>query len=145
MKPVVWIAHPARSRPRDLALVATVFFLTLAGALTMTESVFLTAVAAVVLVAGVAPFLFPTEYKIDDWGLEARGLFRTRARPWSELRRLEVGPGAALVSPLARRSRLDRYRGIYLLFDSADRDRVVAALRARFETSDADGGAREPA
>jgi hypothetical protein len=125
--------------------VAAVFFLTLAGALTLTGSVFLTSVAGVVLVAGVAPFLFPTEYKIDDWGLEARGLFRSRARPWSELRRLEVGPRAALVSPLARRSRLDRYRGIYLLFDEGDRDRVVAALRDRFEDREPAPEANEPA
>lgn len=131
--PLVWIAHPARRRPRELALLAMVFFLTLAGVSAMTRSMFLTSLAAAIVVVGVAPFLFPTRYELSDWGVEARGLFRSRARSWEQLRRLSVGPGAALVSPLATPSLGDRYRGIYILFDGADRDRVVEILRARLE------------
>lgn len=128
-----WTAHPARSRPRDVALVACVVCLTAAAVLGGLRSGFLTVLAVVVLLVAVAPFLLPTRYRLTDEGVEERRFGRHRARAWSELRRLDVGPGAALVSPFARKSWLDRHRGILLLFDGADRAQVVAFLRERVE------------
>jgi hypothetical protein len=131
--PITWTAHPARERPRDLALVAAVLFLTCGATLMAFESLFLTALAAVIVILGVSQFLLPTRYELSDWGVEARGLVRTRARSWDQLRRFEVGPGAALVTPIARRGFLDRYRGIVLLLDGADRERVVTTLQDRID------------
>lgn len=128
---LVWTAHPARRRPRDLALVAAVLFLTTGAVLVSFESLFMTGLAAVILVLSVASFLFPTRYRLSDEGIEERRMGVSRARRWAELRRLEIGPGAALVSPFARKSWLDRTRGFLLLFDGADRQAVVDELRRR--------------
>ena len=111
--------------------MAAVLFLTCGATLMAFHSLFLAALAAVILLVGVSPFLLPTRYRLSDWGVEAQGILRTRARAWDSLRRVEVGPGAALVSPLARRGFLDRYRGIVLLLDGADRERVIEALEHR--------------
>jgi hypothetical protein len=128
---LAWTAHPARRRPRDLALVAAVLFLTTGAVLVSFESLFMTALAACIVILSVASFLFPTHYRLTDEGIEERRLGMRRARRWGDLRRLEVGPGAALVSPFARRSWLDKSRGFLLLFDGADRSAVVAELRRR--------------
>lgn len=128
---VTWTAHPARERPRDLALVACVVLLTCGATLMAFQSLFLAALAAVIIVCGISSFLFPTRYQLDDWGVEARGLVRTRARSWDQLRRFEVGSGAALVTPVARRGFFDRYRGIVLLLDGADRDAVMRVLEEK--------------
>jgi hypothetical protein len=130
-KSITWTAHPARERPRDLALVACVLLLTCGATLTAFNSLFLAALAAAIILVGVSQFLLPTRYTLDDWGVEARGLLRTRARSWESLRRFEIGRGAALVTPVARRGVLDRYRGIVLLLDGADRERVVEVLEER--------------
>lgn len=126
-----WTAHPARSRPRDLALFCAVAFLTAGAVLASFESALLAALAAVILVVALAPFLFPTHYRLTDDGVEERRLWSSRSRRWADLRRVQVGPGAALVSPFARPSWLDRYRGMMLYLDGADRDAVVDILRAR--------------
>jgi hypothetical protein len=128
-----WTAHPARRRPRDVALVAAVLFLTAGAVLLSFRSVFLTALAVVIVVVSVAAFLFPTHYRLSDAGVEERRLGVRRTRRWQDLRRLQIGPGGALVSPFARPSWLDRRRGFLLLFDGADRDAVVAELRRRLE------------
>jgi hypothetical protein len=128
-----WTAHPARRRPRDVALVAAVLLLTAGAVLMSFRSVFLTALAVVIVVVSIAAFLFPTHYRLSDAGIEERRLGVRRTRRWQDLRRVEVGPGGALVSPFARRSWLDRHRGFLLLFDGADRDAVVAELRRRIE------------
>jgi len=121
-----------------------VFFVTLAGVANLFASGFLTVLAAVLLVAGLAPFLFPTHYQIDDQGVSGVRLGQRRSRSWAELRRVDIGPGAALVSPFARPSWLDRHRGILLYFDGADRDQVVAALRARLPGRAPAPAAEEP-
>ena len=125
-----WSVHPARQRPRELLLIAAVLSMTTGAVLSGLHSVFLSALAAAILLLSVAPFLLPTRYRLSEWGVEESRIFCRRSRPWSELRRLEVGESAALVSPLARPSLLDRHRGITLRFSHDNRPHVVAALRA---------------
>lgn len=133
MDPVLaeWTAHPARSRPRDVALVVAVVSVTSAAVLLSFASAWLALLAAAILLVAVAPFLLPTRYTITDAGIAARRAFRRRERRFAELRRLEIGPGAALVSPFARPHPLDRQRGLLVLFDGSDRERVVAILREK--------------
>jgi hypothetical protein len=126
-----WTAHPARRRPRDVALVAAVVLLTAGGVIGTFQSLYLGFLAVVILLASVAPFLFPTHYTLSDDGIEQRRAFRSRSRSWDELRRLTIGRDAALVSPFARPNWLDRYRGFVLLFDGADRDDVVDILERK--------------
>jgi hypothetical protein len=130
---LAWTSHPARRRPRELALVAAVLFLTTGAVLFSFESLFMTGLAVAIVLLSIGSFLFPTHYRLTDVGIEERRFGMRRARRWADLRRLEIGPGAALVSPFAKKSWLDRSRGFLLLFDGADRQAVVAELRRRME------------
>src|SRR5258706_11067332 len=86
------------------------------------DSPWLAAVAVVLVLGRIAPFLVPTRYRIDDRGISERRLFVTRARTWDQLRRVEVWSRAALVSPYAQPRWLDSFRGIMVYLDGADRD-----------------------
>ncbi len=126
-----WTAHPAKRRPRDVALVAAVVLLAAAAVVGALESLFLAALAVVILLVSVAPFLLPTHYVLSDDGIQQRCGLRTRERAWSELRRLSVGRDAALVSPFASPSWLDRRRGFIVMFDGGDRGEIVDILQQR--------------
>ena len=126
-----WTAHPARRRPRDVVLVAAVTLLTAGAVLASLESAWLSLLSVIILLVATAPFLLPTRYTITDLGIEEQRGLRRRARRWADLRRLQVGREAALVSPFARPNWLDRYRGLIVLLDGADRDEVVGILKAR--------------
>jgi hypothetical protein len=126
-----WTAHPARRRPRDVALVVAVVATTAAVVLSSFASAWLALLAAAILVVAVAPFLFPTRYVITESGIAAERAFRRRERRLAELRRVEIGPGAALLSPFATPNVLDRVRGMLVLFDGGDREAVIALLRER--------------
>jgi hypothetical protein len=128
---LAWTAHPARRRPRDLALVVAVVATTAGVVLWTFQSPLLTLVASVVLVVAVSPFLLPTRYRVTSEGIEAARALVVRRRRFAELRRIDVGADAALVSPFARPSFLDRRRGLWIWFDGTDRDRLVALLRDR--------------
>lgn len=133
MDPVLaeWTAHPARSRPRDVALVVAVVALTAAAVLVSFASAWLALVSAAILLVAVAPFLLPTRYTITAEAIAAQRAFRRRERRFADLRRVDIGPGAALVSPFARPHVLDRHRGLLVFFDGGDRERVVAILREK--------------
>ena len=128
---LTWTAHPVKRRPRDAALVAMVVLFSAYGVMAFTRSIFLAVLAIAILLISIAAFLLPTRYKLDDDGVEERRLGRRRFRAWSELRRVQVGAGAALVSPFARKHWADRYRGMILLLDGAPRDQVVSILKER--------------
>lgn len=135
-----WTAHPAKSRPKDVALMAAVIFLTAGAVMMSLESGFLTVLAVVILLVGVAPFWLPTTYVLTDVGVEERRALRTKTRDWKHMRRYQVGPGAALVSPFARPSWMDRYRGLIMYLDGADREQVERILEEHVT-----GEEREPA
>jgi hypothetical protein len=131
-----WTAHPARRRPQDLMLFVAVAMFSAYAVLVSLDSAFLAALAIVILVITVMPFLAPTRYRLDGDGVSERRLGRKRFRAWTDLRRVQIGRGAALVTPFAKKSWMDRYRGIMLYLDGADRDRVVGLLRARIPKPD---------
>lgn len=128
---VTWTAHPARRRPDHVALIVAVVALASWAVLETLAAPTLAVLAGLLLVIAVAPFLFPTHYRIDEGGVEARRLGRRQRRGWADVRRIDVGARAALVSPFARPGWLDRYRGLVVIFDGGDRAAIVAALDAR--------------
>lgn len=129
MEPMTWTSHPARTRPRDLALVLAVAFTTAGAVLLAFHSLFLVVLAVTILTVSVAAFLFPTHYVISDWGVQERRLGRRRERPWRDLRRVQIGPGAVLLSPFHKATWMDRYRGLLLHLDGADRRAVIECIR----------------
>jgi hypothetical protein len=135
-----WTAHPAKSRPRDVALMVAVIFLTAGAVMMSLQSAFLTVLAVVILLVGVAPFWLPTTYVLTDIGVEEHRALRTKTRDWKHMRRYHVGPGAALVSPFANPSWMDRYRGLIMYLDGADRDKVAQILEEHVSDEE-----REPA
>lgn len=129
-----WTAHPARQRPRDLALVLCVLLLTMGAVLATFQSLFFALLSAAILLASISSFLFPTHYAISDWGVQQARLGQRRARPWKELRRMELGSRGALLSPFAKASWMDRYRGLILQFEGADREAIVDLLERHFRS-----------
>jgi hypothetical protein len=126
-----WTAHPARRRPRDVTLVVAVVAMTAYAVLAAFQSALLAGLSAIILLVAVAPFLLPTRYTITSDGIAAARALGRRERRFADLRRVDVGEAAALVSPFARPHALDRWRGLLVLLDGADRERVVALLRER--------------
>src|SRR5262249_30422966 len=124
-----WTAHPARRRPRDVALVVAVVATTMGVVLMSFDSLLLAALAGVVLVVAVAPFLLPTRYTVTDEAIEAARGFRRVRRRFADLRRVDVGDDRALLSPFRAPRRLDPYRALMVFPDGADRARVVGILR----------------
>ena len=86
--------------------------------------------AAGVLVVGCNRFFFPTRYELDAEGITARFPLKTARNQWPELRRFVYDETGGFLSPRARRSFLDEYRGVSVLFGK-DPEAVIHQIRSR--------------
>lgn len=127
---LAWTAHPARRRPHHVALLFAVTLFAAYAVLVALQSFFLCVLAIAILLASTASFWLPTHYQLDREGVRERRWGRRRTRPWADIRRLEIGPQAALISPFARPHALDRMRGMMIYFDGGPREEIVRQLRA---------------
>jgi len=103
-----WTSHPVRERPVSGVLVA-----------------------GLLLSLSVAPFYLPTRYRIADDKVSIRSTFGRKEKSLKLFRRLAADRYGVLLSPFDRPSRLDRFHGLNLRFDSADRERVLEFLGCR--------------
>jgi len=133
-----WTAHPAKERPKDVFLVVAVLFLTGGAVLMSFQSVFLTLLAVVILVVAVSSFLFPTRYTITDVDVSEKRLWVNKSRRWEDLRRVQVGVGAVMVSPFANPSWMDRYRGLILMYGRTNKDELVTIIKKQVDAKAAE-------
>lgn len=135
---LAWSAWPARERPFAAAvLVVSAILLGVLVGRGTGDSVLAFAAPLFVLVS-VSSWLLPTAYRLTEEALEVRSLGVTRARPWSEMRRMTVDETGVFLSPFEKRNFLDAYRGVRLL-TGGNRDQVVAFVEAKLAVPRAGG------
>jgi hypothetical protein len=129
---LTWTTWPARERP--LAALILVVSSVILGVLVQraTGDAVLGVVTPVFVLGSLVAFLFPTEYRLTEEAIEVRSLGVTRSRPWSEMRRMTVDRTGVFLSPFEKRTWLEAYRGLRLLF-GGNRDQVVSFAEARLK------------
>ncbi len=125
-----WEAHPARERMGAAALGLSVI-----GAITGVvwlsfQSPVWAAAALLVLLAALSRFFFPSRFMIDADGITARYLLRSQQLRWDDIRRFVQDDRGGYISTRAKRSWLDAYRGMHILFGT-QREAVIERIRAR--------------
>jgi hypothetical protein len=135
---LTWTVHLARRRPRQAAAVVALILLAGTAAGYGFQSLLLGLLAAALLTASVADYLFPVRCRLDESGIHVRGLLHRRRMEWRQVRRATKDEFGVKLSPLPRPSRLEAYRGIYLWFaDNADQ---AMAIIAHYRAPEAAGG-----
>lgn len=124
-----WRAHPAREHVGRAAFGAAL----IAGLAALT-SLFMQSVpwglfAAAILLLTLNRFFLPSRFTIDAEGITARYPLRRQRLRWAELRRYASDDHGGYLSTRARRSWLDAYRGLHVLFGE-HREVVSARIRA---------------
>jgi len=137
-EPLQWTIHLARRRPARTAVALGFILAAAVCAGWAFRSPVLGLLAAFLLTAAIADYLFPVRYRLGEDGLEARGFLLRRRMTWSQVRRVTRDHLGVKLSPLPRPSRLEAYRGIYLWF-AGNEDRVMATI-AHHRASEAAGG-----
>jgi len=119
-----------RRRP-IVAVAVTAFILLLVWLVfASTRSSGFAGLAGVILFASLAKFYFPTGYRLSDKNIVVKTFTQTLNKSWSDYRRAWPDKNGVLLSPFPERSRLENFRGLYIMF-SDNRDEVIQFVQER--------------
>ncbi len=100
--------------------------------------------AWVVLMASTFSFYVPTTYVLKDTGIEVRRWLIRYERPWSQFKRIERDRHGVFLGTFKFRSRLDPFRGLYLLIEDPEmQEQVVHWIQSKIGGSDDSGESGE--
>ena len=87
------------------------------------------------LFASVAKFYFPTYFTLTEDEAIVKSSTQTIKRKWSEFRSYYPDKNGVLLSPFIDKSRLENFRGIYLIFGT-NADDVMAIIKQKITMSE---------
>ena len=123
--PLCWEVHPLRQEKASKSLSLIVIVATVSWATAYSFGHFGYGLLSLcVLVLSMAHYFFPSRYKLDEIGVSRDILGRQTRRVWTDFRRVDARSNGLFLSPFARPSRLDSFRGFFLPFH-AEGDLVV--------------------
>ncbi len=110
-----WRSHPVRQGGQRLLIVIVVLTGFPTG-LTFLYGPFYGLLALVILGGALMSYFLPTDYNFYVGGLESVFLGVHRRFTWDQFRSFYADRNGVLLSPFARPSRLENFRGIYLRY-----------------------------
>ncbi|MCX5800729.1 MAG: hypothetical protein NTX17_05010 [Candidatus Eisenbacteria bacterium] len=94
------------------------------GVVLVLGDLFVAALSVVVLFGSLHSYFFTASYSLSNEGVEIKGPFGTQKREWGRFKSFWVDANGLSLSPFTKRSWLEHYRGMRLLF-GPNRDEVV--------------------
>jgi len=82
-----------------------------------------------IILAATAEHWLGTKFALNSKGASARTGVSVTAIDWGDVKRAIGDPDGIKLTPLEKDGALSPFRGVYLRFGSADRDRIVATVR----------------
>jgi len=123
-----WVCHPAKKNIKVTALVS-IFIVILVGVVYfMTYSIWFALLGFLILFGSLASFYFPTSYRLTDDEIIVKTKAQTLKKKWSQYRTYYPDKNGVLLSPFARPSRLENFRGLYIKF-WYNKDDVIAFVK----------------
>ncbi len=133
---IAWTSLPARDRKKRIVFWIVIF--TIVWFIYLFGGLFWGLFSLLLLLVSTANFYTPTRYTLKEDHLEIKRPLYTQKKEYRTFRRVVVDKKGVFLSPFPKPSRLDAFRGVYLLFDGADNpDKIVDFLRKKVEESGA--------
>lgn len=133
-----WVVHPVRRRPWVSAAVTAFVVAVVVLVRITTESPAFAVLAMVIMAASLAKFYFPTRYKLHGTGVTVKTTTQTLSKEWKLYRSCYPDKNGILLSPFAEPSRLENFRGLYIMFQG-NGDEVTAFCRERIAAVSVEG------
>jgi hypothetical protein len=124
-----WTCHPVKRKPLVSVLVTLFILAVVAVVFYTTASRAFGVLAAVVMLASLAKFYFPTTYRLTNERITIKTTTQTLHKDWSTYRSCYPDKNGILLSPFVRPSRLENFRGIYLMFNN-NHDEITSFVKA---------------
>lgn len=133
-----WSSHPVKRKPILSVGVTLIALLIVYMVYDTMESVWFGLLALTVMYLSLAKFYFPTHYRLSEQGVQIKTTTQTIKKHWKEYRSAYPDKNGILLSPFPEPSRLENFRGLFLIFNN-NRDVVVEFVNRHIaKSSDTD-------
>ncbi len=129
---LVWSSHPVKRKILVSILVVIFLFVIWLVVNLTTSSFLLTGLSVLIMLGSLSSFFLPTIYELDRKKIKIRFFLTTRERAWNAFRSFYVDKNGILLSPFAKPSRLENFRGIYVRFNR-NKDQVVEFVKSKIQ------------
>lgn len=127
-----YVCHPAKRDMRITALTTVFIVICIILVWLISFSPILTALGVLILFGSLTGFYFPSRYIFYNDHLIVKSTVQTLRKDWSLFRSYYPDKNGVLLSPFARPTRLENFRGTYIKFER-NRDRVMEIVRDKID------------
>lgn len=125
---LVWQVHRLREEPERIPLIAGAFAVTTALWWIVFPSVLTLPLPILCLTTALNDFLFPIRFRLTAQGAHSDGGISHLFIAWSDVKRVTKGSDGVYLSPFARPTRLEAFRGVRLRF-VGNADEVIETVK----------------
>ncbi len=130
--PLSWVAHPLFERPVRGLLVVLLLLALLVLIYYVTASLIWVAFSSLILIVSLRQFFLPTTFCLSDDTVVSHFLWFEKTKQWEQLNNYFIDKNGVLLSPFARPSRLENFRGIYLI-GASTKPMVIEFIKKKFD------------
>ena len=124
-----WTVHPLRDNWKRTTLLLIFLVLFFSAVYLSFQSITVTILSAVCLVCSLYRYFVPARYEFYNDRLVVVSFSRRSMKLWSDFRSFYADRNGVLLSPFARPSRLENFRGVYVRFGRGKRDEILDFIR----------------
>jgi hypothetical protein len=129
---LAWEVHRLREEPERIPRIAAIFAATVIVWWLVLRLPLTLPVPLLCLITALNDYLFPMRFRVTDQGVHSDCGFSRLFIAWSDVKRATRGTEGIYLSPFARPSRLEAFRGVRLRFSTDNAEQVTALVRARW-------------
>lgn len=136
---LTWTVHPVKRKPLHSVGVTLLILVIGLVVYNVTDSPGFAGLALAILFASLAKFYFPTSYELSAKHIVIKTSTQTLRKEWKIYRSCYPDKKGVFLSPFEGKSRLENFRGIYLMCNN-NIPEVAAYSRARMGLTALDHG-----
>ncbi len=112
-----WKSCPYKEHPRK-TMFLVIFLIAIWVGVYFSFGLYGIIIALILLGGGLLPYWLPTYYSLDEEGIKIKGIILEKVKKWEEFRSYYEDKNGVFLSPFAKPTRLENYRGIYVRFNN---------------------------
>jgi hypothetical protein len=126
-----WSVLPAKRSPKKTWAVV-IFLSVFLAVVYFFYGLFAVCLGLVLLALSLLPFFLRTRYEFSEDGFVVKKPYSRLKKEWSSFRSYYPDKNGVLLSPFAKPSRLENFRGVYIMFGD-ERDAVLEFVGRKVE------------
>ena len=130
-----WTVHPIVENWRKSVLLGLFLVLLLFGIYLGFQSIYVALISGIVLLGSLYKYFLPFHHQCEADRLIITSCCYRLERSWETFRSFYVDANGILLSPFARPTRLENFRGVYVRFGKHTSEEVVDFITSKIENS----------